>query len=47
MTPMRVIRAKCLECCGGSWRDVKFCTAGSADLADLGPLNHAERMRKE
>lgn len=29
MTPMKAIREKCLECCGGSWRDVKFCTAGN------------------
>lgn len=32
MTPLKAIRAKCLECCGGSWRDVKFCTAGNCPL---------------
>lgn len=25
MTPMKAIRAKCLECCAGSWFEVKNC----------------------
>lgn len=27
MTPMRAIRAKCLDCCGGIRDEVKRCTA--------------------
>ena len=27
MTPMEVIRAKCLDCCAGSAREVRYCVA--------------------
>jgi hypothetical protein len=29
MTPMEVIRAKCLECCAGSAREVRYCVSAS------------------
>lgn len=32
MTPMKAIRETCLECCGGSWLEVKFCPAGNCPL---------------
>lgn len=25
MTPLKAIRAKCLDCCGGSYKEVKHC----------------------
>jgi hypothetical protein len=32
MTPMRAIRAKCLECCAGSWVEVKLCEIEGCSL---------------
>lgn len=30
MTPIKSIRAKCLDCCGGSSKEVRNCTAGES-----------------
>ena len=30
MTPMKAIRAKCLDCCCGSSNEVRLCTAKNA-----------------
>lgn len=32
MTPMKAIRAKCLDCCCGSASEVKLCTAVNCPL---------------
>lgn len=32
LTPMRAIRAKCLDCCCGSYLEVKECTATTCPL---------------
>ena len=32
MTPVRAIRAKCLDCCAGSAHEVKLCTCPSCSL---------------
>lgn len=32
MTPMKAIRAKCLDCCGGSAKEVRTCTAPECPL---------------
>ncbi len=32
LTPMKAIRAKCLDCCGGSSNEVKLCTAVNCSL---------------
>ena len=33
MTPMKAIRAKCLDCCSGSIKAVKFCTCDGVHSA--------------
>ena len=32
MTPMKAIRAKCLDCCCGSFHEVRLCTAEKCPL---------------
>lgn len=32
MTPVKAIRAKCLDCCGGSAHEVKLCPCVSCSL---------------
>ena len=32
MTPMKAIRAKCLDCCGGVYKMVRECTAPNCPL---------------
>lgn len=32
MTPMKAIRAKCLECCAGNWFEVKQCQIEGCSL---------------
>lgn len=32
MNPLKAIRAKCLDCCGGSAPEVQLCTATKCDL---------------
>lgn len=32
MTPMKAIRAKCLDCCGGSAKEVRACTSTKCPL---------------
>lgn len=32
MTPVRAIRAKCLDCCAGSAHEVKLCPSSSCSL---------------
>lgn len=35
MTPMKAIRAKCLDCCGGQYSEVKLCPATNCPLYDF------------
>jgi len=32
LTPMQAIRAKCLDCCGGSAKEVRLCTIEKCPL---------------
>lgn len=32
MTPMKAIRAKCLDCCCGSFQEVRLCTVEKCPL---------------
>ena len=32
MTPIKAIRAKCLDCCGGSMKEARLCPAASCPL---------------
>lgn len=32
MTPLKAIRAKCLDCCCGQWYEVKMCTVKGCPL---------------
>ena len=32
MTPIKAIRAKCLDCCGGSTKEARLCPADSCPL---------------
>jgi len=32
LVPVRAIRAKCLDCCGGQQREVRLCTATQCAL---------------
>lgn len=32
MTPMKAIRAKCLDCCCGSFQEVRLCTSQKCPL---------------
>lgn len=32
MTPIKAIRAKCLDCCGGEPKEVRLCTAKKCPL---------------
>ena len=34
-TPMKAIRAKCLDCCNGSAHEVKMCTVSKCPLYDF------------
>lgn len=34
MTPLKAIRAKCVDCCGGSHYEVKLCPADDCPLWD-------------
>ena len=35
MTPMKAIRAKCLDCCGGQYSEVKLCLCINCPLYDF------------
>ena len=35
LTPLKAIRAKCLECCGGSSKEVRLCQATQCPLHGL------------
>ena len=35
MTPMKAIRAKCLDCCGGQYSEVKMCPCTNCPLHDF------------
>ena len=35
MTPMKAIRAKCLDCCGGQYTEVKQCPCTNCPLYDF------------
>ncbi len=41
LTPIKAIRAKCLDCCGGSSKEVRDCTAG--DSCPLFPYRTGHR----
>ena len=45
MTPMKAIRAKCLDCCCGSAKSVKFCTCDgvNSDACALWALRFGHR----
>ena len=32
LTPIKAIRAKCLDCCAGSYKEVSLCTARNCSL---------------
>lgn len=42
LTPIKAIRAKCLDCCGGQRQEVKFC--GAKDCP-IWPYRHGHRPR--
>lgn len=35
LTPLKAIRAKCLDCCNGSSKEVKLCTVAGCPLYPL------------
>ena len=35
MNPLRAIRQKCIECCGGSFKEVRLCTSVTCPLYPL------------
>lgn len=35
ITPMKAIRAKCLDCCAGQYSEVKMCTCTTCPLYDF------------
>ena len=45
MTPMKAIRAKCLDCCAGSLKAIKFCTCDGirSQACPLWPLRFGRR----
>ena len=32
LTPIKAIRAKCLDCCCGSWKEVRLCPADDCPI---------------
>lgn len=45
MTPIKAIRAKCMDCCCGSWKSVKYCTLDGVNSTkcDLWPFRFGMR----
>ena len=35
MNPLRAIRRKCIDCCGGSFKEVRLCTSYTCPLYSL------------
>ncbi len=35
MNPLRAIRRKCIDCCGGSFKEVRLCTSCACPLYSL------------
>ena len=35
MNPLRAIRQKCIDCCGGSFKEVRLCTSHTCPLYAL------------
>ena len=46
MTPMKAIRAKCLDCCCGSAKEVKLCTATQCSLYNFRDGHNPNIKRK-
>ena len=44
MTPMKAIRAHCIECCGGQWKEVRLCPAQNCALH---PFRMGHRPKEE
>ena len=47
MTPMKAIRAKCLDCCCGSSNEVRLCTAESCPLHPFRLGKNPYRAKRE
>lgn len=47
MTPMKAIRAKCLDCCCGSSNEVRLCTAESCALHPFRLGKNPYRAKRE
>ena len=47
MTPMKAIRAKCLDCCCGSANEVRLCTAESCALHPFRLGKNPYRAKRE
>lgn len=46
MTPMKAIRAKCLDCCCDDWRDVKTCPVPDCPLYQY-RFGHNPNIKRE
>lgn len=47
MTPLKAIRAKCIDCCCGSSNEVKLCTVTSCPLYDFRFGKNPYRKKRE
>ena len=46
ITPLKAIRLKCLDCCCGSWLEVKLCTCNDCALYSY-RLGHRPKEEQE
>lgn len=46
ITPLKAIRKKCIDCCGGSLKEVRLCTAIRCDLHPL-RFGHKPKIKKD
>lgn len=46
-TGIKAIREKCLDCCGGSQADVRYCTASACPLWGYRMGKYPETLRKQ
>ncbi|MBQ3467299.1 MAG: hypothetical protein IJH21_03130 [Oscillospiraceae bacterium] len=47
MTPLKAIRAHCVDCCGGSWKEARLCPASSCPLYPYRMGHNPNRKRRE
>ena len=47
MTPLKAIRAKCLDCCGGQAHEVKLCVVADCPLYPFRFGKNSQRIKRE